>query len=452
MTVFAKHKKISVTLLGALLAMSILSTDQAIAQLTNGVFDPSKVRIAKEKAKQVQSYQQNIASANHYNKTLNTPDHPRPYKPLFDDMDRLHEKTKLMEQQMAQMALQIQQMNSTPAPAPQQRISNVPQFRRVKKAGPQPFVKVTRKDDQTPPPPTISAPGSDYPEAGFESPNTAPVLETTEIDAGGPAFDLPSEGNTRGGLFSNLFRSRSSNAGSIPTIDGDPNRIAELESKIAELENTVQVLRGVESNLPPGVSLPKPGHGLPGIGQTSNRFKGLFNRKRPLDTPAQPIPINIGRGNPFYDPDYNDPNFEAGPQFSSIFDIHPKPEEIKDMTDPTSLPIPGDNAPPPSAPEVTNSEVSKYHLVTREGSLFTPFKQGTTSPDAQAAYELYESAVVKVIGASGSNHKVEVDSGETGLLSKSAVRPLTGSEKTVMKKGLSAGKLWYSILDSEPIL
>ena len=442
------------------------------AQITNGVFDPSKVMVATEKVKELQSFQQNIILSNEFNRTLGTPDHPRPPLPP------------------GQGPPPNQPPRYGPEPVPSFEVpTKKRRFRR--KTPPSPFES----------PPVNSRNGGPAVEAS--SLVEGPSVEATPATTGGPSSSAPEQeagligppqlppgsasvdsgtlqpvsintspevsSSERKGLFNRLRKSRSEDPAdlgltgesNLPPSDSSSETAdgtAATEQTASDLSNDFNSIDGtnVASNgmLLPSYSSTPDGNTIGGNG--GNRAGGFLKRigkgksgRKSFDVPSRPIPISVGSagtGNP-----YADRSFSASSGYSPLLDDRSSIEEVRDMTQSGARPLPaGSTGIAERGPQKSNADTSQYFVVRREGLVFQPFQPGSEVPDPDFSYDLYSGAVVKSLGLSGTKRRVMTDSGETGLVAKDGVRPLSVSEKSTMEIGLAAGRPWYSILDTDP--
>ncbi len=445
------------------------------AQISNGVFDPSKVMVAKDKVKEIQSIEKNIEAAIKLNKTIGTPDSPLLVKP------------------------------SAPTPNPAEiAVGNKPALENGPSYGPPPVsvpsfdLPPERRKRRTRESATVLA--NKLPPVDIPSINTAPAplvsanpvairgivptynappetissAETPASDA--PDVDLanatapPSAQETRS-WFGRLWDSFSKTPAPVEVASAEIPAFAPLPGEEGStdaptLETATDAppggavsMNGTLNDVPPrsGESMSHEEGGtfdpnrsfsdleLPSYEDSSSRsgFLSRFNRgnrKKPLDIPDRPIPISIGRntGNP-----YSDHNFQPGNGYSPLLD---DPNQIRDMTQPGALPL---------APGVVErlgqkpiGDLTQYMVVKSE-TLFECFIPGTEEVDPDNTFEIYPGASVKDLGITGLKRMVQVDSGEIGLVAKFSVRELSVSEEVVMSQGLAKGQRWYSILDTD---
>ncbi len=230
-------------------------------------------------------------------------------------------------------------------------------------------------------------------------------------------------------------------ADALPPADTpEGETITALQDRVKELENIIA--SGGTSTDSSGLILPSQGQTTP---STPKSKRGLFGRKKSLDMPREPIPIDI-------------PRHTVGGRYATLFDDSwghddPTPSgDPADMTQPGAIPFQANNTPrssrPPAAP-ASSVDPADYQIVRRDGVMFSPYRSGSTQiADPDYAVELFAGSVVRDLGATGSKRKVQIDSGEVGVISKSGLRPLNPSEQKTMAAGLQAGNRWYSILDT----
>ena len=179
---------------------------------------------------------------------------------------------------------------------------------------------------------------------------------------------------------------------------------------------------------------------------------GLGKSKRVYDNPNRSIPISVGSGSNTGNP-YSNENFVASSAYSPLLDGGADLDKVRDMTETGALPLPtGATGIVERGSRKPAADTSQYYVVRKENLLFEPFRNGTEEVDPEYAFDLYSGVVVKDLGLIGTKRKVQVDSGETGLVSKDGIRPLSITEQSTMAIGIQAGKPWYSILDTDPEL
>lgn len=458
----------------ALCLLAILATPLVVnAQISNGVFDPTKVMVAKDKVKAVQQIEHNIATANQFNKTLGTPSHPRPNIP----------------------APSAAQMNDTPEKPPRYGPEpvSVPTFDLPPDVQRRNEARARKRNNSTPP--TVIANKLDSPSRNNpplppgESPSVSanPIsIRNSSPATGAPAPEGPdsigseASGNNLDpemsfadlqkqepkGFFKRFLKTRQTSVSDIDMTspeDGNPSLPPSGDdvSMNGELGQSfdsggLPMMQDSDGELIPldgdGLVLPSnsssPDADLPQSTPTrSGGFLSMFtkSRSRTLDVPDRPIPIAIGSGNSGNP--YSNDNFRPGSGYSPLLDSGGDMNAVRDLTEPGALPFSEGIAERHS--QKARTDVSQYLVVKKDETLFEPFKYGTEVVDKDNAFQLYSGSTVKDLGIVGLKRMIQVDSGETGLIEKFSVRQLSISEEAVMKNGLQRGRPWYSILDTE---
>lgn len=426
----------------------------AEAQITNGVFDPTKVMVAKEKVKELEQYQKNIEMAREHNRTIGTPYHPKPQMPGESPGGEAGESRPPGE--------------SAPARP------GTPSTRRERPStsGNEPSARANRIDPprsftnpNAPQPPRINtAPAPSEPMVSANpvsindrfSPQAVANELPEEMQSTSPAAQPGVDMNVAniGGTESASDDGLSLNSAPIEGEEFIPGDTAEFLDigQFSPSQGAGGDLVMVDENgfvLPSHSSSPDGGIELPqSVREEEKRgflsFLSRGRREQALDRPDRPIPIQIGSssmGNP-----YSDPSFQAGVGHSPLIDgLLENPSMLRDMTQPGAIPFHGIG----SGESRPVGDLSQYWVVKGEKVVFEPFQHGTQVVDTSYTLELYKGATVKDLGLVGAKRMIQIDSGERGFVDKGEVRPMSVSEEAVMASGLSQGKRWYSILDTE---
>ncbi|MDF1814343.1 MAG: hypothetical protein P1V20_19210 [Verrucomicrobiales bacterium] len=406
------------------------------AQISNGVFDPSKVMVAKEKVKQVSQIEHNIALSNEFNRTLGTPDHPRPNAPEPETPADMRAQAGPTPPSIPDFDL-----------PPDVRKRNEARSRK-RRSREKPFVEANKLEE-----PMVSA--NPVSIRGVTPAFDNPVPEPGP-DGSNPDLELASapESGQRG-FFSRFKKSRTTLPGDIDVSSTDvanpdlPPGEVSVNGELDHLPADDGMVLSDNGEMIPSGGFDLPSYAdeeLPGGGRKSS-FLSMFSRPRTprtFDVPANPIPISIGSGNSGNP--YSNKNFQAGSGYSPLLDDPSDRGKMRDMTQQGVLPF-GDGISQRMG-EKPLTDVSQY-LIAKEDTKFEPFVHGTEDVDKDNAFEIYSGMTVRDLGIKGLKRMVQVDSGEIGLIAKFAVRQLSVSEEVVMSEGLTGGRPWYSILDTE---
>ena len=467
MTSLQKHKQCRFLQIGAIfLSLIGVSLTSVRAQITNGVFDPSKVLVAKEKAMEVESITQNIKVSNEFNKTLGTPDHPRPHIPV----PPAPEPTPGAPPNYGPEPVDVPTFDQAPRkkrrrgrkmPIPTVATPQTPEVTATKIETP---VNFSNPGAPTPPVtsgirPSVSANPISINSAGPPA-SSSPVVEDSVAEvpefAGLSEVDEPDPISNRRGFFNRFLKSKPSPSIDMNTADETPpeTEVGSDSTDVPEVVENIDPEISPEEETwlfdLPSSSSPPEGRNARSSASTpsENRRGGLakfFSKSRgnrSFDVPDRPIPISVNSGGNNGNP-YTDDSFRAADSSPLMDD----PSQIRDMTNPNSLPT-GNNFFEPAISKAVD-DVSQYYIVKKDETTFQPYKYGSSMVDYENTYKLFAGTVVRDLGLVAGKRRIQIDSGERGLVSKSAVRPLSTSESATMKAGIKDGRRWYSILDTD---
>jgi len=475
------------------------------SQVSNGVFDPSKVLVAKDRAMEFEAFKQNIELAKEKNRNIGKPPLTQPPSPQtaptqgsaiaappppsYDQPSPGSLDSPMVNASPVSPASVIAKKLNPPPPVvetPPPPAVDTPPLPLVEAAHVEvpPVVRVSPVANSSPSNDPGSSSVADYPPVPVFAATETPPSRTSWLNRIGgksrkadipepAAMTLPETQVASADLPPESKKSE--NISAPPTVSKkEQQNISDLNKRIEELERVLDHLgfdkasyeasggnlmkiaekQGQPSGggaLIDGVVLPSHDGEMPMIDTSKRRLFARRDRTHDVTNKRIPITIYSNEGSP-----YSADRFQAGPKFSPLFDETPtasllgqKTEEMRDLTKPGAIP-----APSRSVTELVTRSVkpmadtSQYWVVKNSSLAFQPFKYGTEEVEESDSIDLSSGLVVRELGLVGNKRMVQIDSGEKGLIAKDGVRALSASEQSVMAHGLQGGQPWYSILDT----